>query len=140
MIRYSLTCSKDHSFESWFQSAEAFEKLSRSGLLTCSICGNEKIRKSVMAPRIASKEGKESGPLSAPASPAEQALKEIRKTIEENSENVGKDFANEARRIHDGEAPERSIYGEAQLKDAKELIEDGIPVTPLPFRSSRKTN
>ncbi|NNK77919.1 MAG: DUF1178 family protein [Litoreibacter sp.] len=137
MIRYALTCDNEHNFESWFQSADAFDALLASGHLSCSVCGNTEVRKSIMAPRI----GKTTEqPLSAPATVAEQAVKELRAKIEENSENVGTEFASEARAIHEGDAPERPIYGEAKINDAKELIEDGIPVLPLPFSPSRKNN
>jgi hypothetical protein len=141
MIRYSLKCEHDHAFDSWFQSAEAFEKLLGSGMITCSVCGALGVEKAVMAPqvRVARKKGK-NGPLSAPASPAEQALAEMRKKVEENSENVGKNFAAEARAIHEGDAPERSIYGEAKLEDAKALHDEGIPVTPLPWGNKGKAN
>lgn len=141
MIKYALNCSNDHSFESWFQSADAFDKLHARGMVNCSICGSGEVTKSIMAPRIG-KQGKdlEERPLSAPATAAEQAVKEMRAHLEANSEDVGKNFAKEARAIHNGEAPERSIHGEAQLQDAKKLVEDGIPVAPLPFVTPRKTN
>ena len=71
---------------------------------------------------------------------AEAALAELKQKIKDNSEYVGTDFADEARKIHDGDAPERSIYGEAKAEDAKKLIEDGIPVAPLPFVPTRKQN
>ena len=77
--------------------------------------------------------------LSAPASPAEQALAELRRRIEASSEDVGRDFAAEARRIHEGDAPARPIIGEARPAEARALIEDGIPVAALPW-SGRKTN
>ncbi|MBE9476187.1 MAG: DUF1178 family protein [Proteobacteria bacterium] len=142
MICYSLKCENDHSFDSWFQSAEAFEKLLGAGMVNCSVCGVSSVEKAIMAPqvRIKHKKGQKSGPLSAPASPAEQAMAEIRKKVEENSENVGKDFAAEARAIHHGDAPERSIYGEAKMQDAKDLVEDGIRVTPLPWGNKDKVN
>jgi hypothetical protein len=149
MIRYSLKCDKDHSFDSWFQSAEAFSKLMDAGMVTCSVCGTLGVEKAIMAPQVrpARKAAKEPvhtepkvGPLSAPASPAEQALSEMRKKVEENSENVGKEFAAEARAIHDGDAPKRAIYGEAKIEDAKSLIEDGIAVTPLPWGDKGKAN
>ena len=79
------------------------------------------------------------GVLSKPASPAEQALAELRKKIVANSEDVGTEFAREARAIHEGEAPERPIIGEARANEARALIEDGIPVAPLPWQS-RKSN
>ena len=80
------------------------------------------------------------GALSGPASPAQQALAELRRKVEESSDYVGMNFAAEARAIFDGEAPERSIYGEARTDEARELIDDGIPVAPLPFMPNRKTN
>lgn len=79
-------------------------------------------------------------PLSAPAHPAEQAMAEMRRKIEENSEYVGMNFVQEARDIHNGDAPERAIYGEAKPKEAKALMEEGVPVAPLPFMPGRKTN
>jgi len=144
MIKYALSCSNDHSFESWFQSAEAFDTLLGKGLVNCSICGSSEVNKSIMAPRIGKKGGtpapEPERPLSAPATAAEQTVRELRDHIEKNSENVGKDFAKEARAIHHGDAPERSIHGEARPQEAKQLLEDGIKVAPLPFMSNRKTN
>ena len=137
MIRYALTCDQDHAFDSWFQSADAFDKLLSAGMITCAVCGTVDVKKSIMAPRVRTSEDK---PLSAPASPAEQALKELRAKVEANSENVGTDFAKEARAMHEGSAPERSIYGEAKIQDAKALIDDGIPVVPMPFGPNRKSN
>jgi hypothetical protein len=81
-----------------------------------------------------------SGPLSTPASPEEQKIAELRRSIEANSEYVGGEFAKKARAMHDGDAPETSIYGEANLEEAKKLVEDGVPVLPLPFRPSGKDN
>ncbi|MEN8840515.1 MAG: DUF1178 family protein, partial [Octadecabacter sp.] len=62
------------------------------------------------------------------------------KDVEDNSDYVGKSFVDEARKMHDGEAPERAIWGEAKLDDAKKLVDDGVPVMPLPFMPKRKTN
>ena len=150
MIRYALKCDKDHSFDSWFQSAEAFEKLHAAGMVSCSVCGSDTVEKSIMAPRVRSARNaakdipvpereNQLARLSEPASPAEQALRELRQKIEANSENVGRNFAREARAIHEGEAPERPIIGEAAPQEARALLEDGIPVAPLPW-SNRKTN
>ncbi len=142
MIRYALNCTNGHQFESWFQSAEAYDKLLAAGLVNCSVCGGTEVEKGLMAPRLATSEApnKTGNPLTAPANPAEQALTELRKKVEENSDYVGADFATEARAMHLGEAPERSIYGEAKVDDARQLAEDGIPVVPLPFAPSRKNN
>ncbi|WGI21103.1 DUF1178 family protein [Amylibacter sp. IMCC11727] len=143
MISYTLKCEHDHTFDSWFQSAEAFDKLLAAGMVTCSVCGALGVEKAVMAPRVRPARNAASPserPLSAPASPAEQALAEMRKAIEANSEDVGDNFAKEARKIHDGDAPERSIIGQAKLEDAKALIEDGIPVAPLPWGQKKRAN
>lgn len=136
MIRYDLKCAQGHAFDAWFGSGDDFDKLKSSGLIECSICGGADVEKAVMAPRVSTTEDR---PLSAPATPAEQKVTEMRKHIEENADNIGSDFAVEARKMHAGEVPERAIYGEAKLADAKSLIDEGIPVAPLPW-SSRKTN
>ena len=136
MIRYALRCAEGHSFDSWFASGAEFDRLRAAGLLGCAVCGGAAVEKDLMAPQV------RSGPepsLAAPASPAEQALSELRRRIEATSENVGRDFPAEARRIHDGEAQARPIIGEARPAEARALIEDGIPVAPLPW-SSRKPN
>lgn len=73
-------------------------------------------------------------------SKAEETLTKLRKDVEDNSDYVGKSFADEARKMHDGDAPERSIWGEAKFDDAKKLLDDGVPVLPLPFMPKRKTN
>lgn len=142
MIRYALSCADDHSFESWFQSAEAFDRLLVAGMISCTVCGSTSVTKTLMAPAVrpARKAAAGEAPLSKPASKAEEALAAMRRQIEQNSDYVGLNFAAEARAMHEGEAPERSIYGEARVEDAKRLIEDGIPVAPLPFMPARKTN
>jgi hypothetical protein len=140
MIRFSLRCDQAHRFDSWFGSGADFDRLSSSGLLACAVCGSMQVEKDLMAPAIAASAPPDSaGPLSAPASPAEQALAELRRRIESESEDVGRGFAAEARRIHEGSAPQRPIIGEARPAEAKALIEDGIPVAPLPWHA-RRTN
>jgi len=113
-------------------------------MVTCAICSSSKVEKTIMAPSVQSSRSKAVEPaapkLSTPSSPAEQALAALKKQVEDNSEYVGLNFAREARDIHEGVAPDRAIYGEAGPEDAKKLIEDGVPVTPLPFRPGRKTN
>ena len=139
MIQYALKCAEGHTFDSWFQSADAYDRLARAGMVACAVCGGSGVEKAIMTPRVSSGDAK-AGPLSAPASPAEQALAEIRRKIESESDYVGRDFVREARAIHDGEAPERSIYGEARLDEARKLVEDGVRVAPLPFMPNRKSN
>lgn len=145
MIKYALKCEAGHSFDSWFQSSAAFDKLQSSNMLSCAVCGSQNVQKAVMSPRRLKAETEaevelaEEKPLSAPASPAEQYLSDMRKKIEETSDDVGREFAKEARKIHDGEAPARAIYGQASLGEVKSLVEDEIPVAPLPW-SNRKVN
>ncbi len=146
MIRFTLTCDQGHRFESWFKSSDAFDSVKASGMLSCPTCGSTDVGKALMAPDVRTGRSKDAQPgaathaLAAPDSRAEAALKELRQRVQNNSEYVGKDFAAEARRIHLGEAEERSIYGEATGADASKLIEDGIPVAPLPFIPDRKSN
>jgi len=144
MIRYALSCAANHDFESWFQSSVAFDRLAAAGRLTCPSCGSAEVRKALMAPAVlgAGKDQEPAVPPAAPPSAAEieHAIAELRKQVEETSDYVGLNFAAEARRIHAGEAPERSIYGETRPDEARRLIEDGVPVAPLPFVPRRKTN
>jgi len=138
MIRFSLRCKEAHRFDSWFGSGADFERLLGAGLISCAVCGSTAVEKDLMAPNVAVSPP-EQRPLSAPASPAEQALAELRRRIEAEADDVGRDFAIEARRIHAGEAPSRAIIGEARPADARALLEDGIPVAPLPW-PPRKAN
>ena len=150
MIRYSLHCESDHAFESWFQSSSAYESQVRRKLIACPICGSAKVEKAIMAPRIASKKGRESttpAPVPSPEAPAPTGpqslmmaqerelrakLKELRDHIVKNADNVGERFPNEARKMHYGEIEHRPIYGEASPDEAKALIEEGVEVSPLP--------
>ncbi|MPL75500.1 hypothetical protein SDC9_21324 [bioreactor metagenome] len=152
MIRYTLKCDQDHSFDSWFASAEAFEKLRAAGMVACSVCGSAVVEKALMTPALRPARGTaaETAPATAPATAAhplstpqgalEAALAEMRRVIEENSDDVGRDFVDEARAMHSGEKPERAIRGEARPDEARALLEEGIAVTPLPFLPPRKTN
>lgn len=152
MIRYALKCENDHHFESWFQSAVAFDTLATANHLSCIICGSDQVAKAIMAPKIARAETPQSKAVveepqkpeapvpmvNAPPPEVEQALKAMRKKVEAEADYVGDSFAKQAREMHLGEKPERAIYGEANAEQAKSLIEDGIPVLPLPFRPKRK--
>ncbi|WP_163849084.1 DUF1178 family protein [Pseudooceanicola aestuarii] len=156
MIQFSLKCSNDHRFDSWFQSSDAFEKLLKAGMIGCSVCGDTKVEKALMAPRVRPGRAAEADattptaapqppatptrPLSAPGTPAQQALAALRKQILSQSTYVGGDFAREARSMHLGDTPERPIHGEARPEEARALLEDGVPVLPLPFAPGRKTN
>jgi hypothetical protein len=135
MIRFSLRCDRDHRFESWFQSADAFDKLHAAGHLACAVCGSAAVDKALMAPQV-----QPAREASQPPGTAEQALAELRRRVEEKADYVGPKFAREARDMHEGLIPERAIYGEARPDEARQLIEDGVPVLPLPFTPRRKAN
>ena len=163
MIRYALRCSAGHGFESWFRSAEAYEGLRAAGHVACPVCGTTEVEKALMTPQVrpsrrpaaaaeepapapasapapAPAQEQEQGPLSLPASEREKRLAALRRQVESNSDYVGMEFAAEARRIHSGEAPERLIHGEARAEEARALLEEGVPVAPLPFLPLRKAN
>jgi len=140
MIRYDLTCTEKHEFDSWFQSAEAYERLRASGHINCAVCGSSDVEKLLMAPTVRPARSAAPAALAKPATPTEEAIAAMRRAVEENSEYVGMDFASEARAMHEGDVPERSIYGEAPIEEARRLLADGIPVAPLPFLPRRKAN
>jgi hypothetical protein len=130
MIRYQLVCSKDHSFEGWFRDSAAYDTQAKKGLLVCPTCNSKKIAKAPMAPAISKKA--ELGLAAAKAKAMREWVTNVRKEVEKSAEYVGEKFPDEARAIHHGDAKERRIYGEATLEDARELIEEGIPVAPIP--------
>jgi hypothetical protein len=157
MIRYALKCTDEHEFESWFASAQAFDGLKGAGMVTCPVCGSDIVEKMLMAPRVQPSRSRAAVPapvpaptpspttskpdqIKAPEPQVEAALRELRKQVEANSDYVGLSFAAEARKMHLGDIPHRSIYGEAKPDEARQLLEDGIPVAPLPFIPNRKTN
>jgi hypothetical protein len=133
LIAYNLICAKEHEFEGWFASSSAFDEQAKSGKLVCPMCNSKKVIKAIMAPALSSAVGKQK---SAP-SPAEmrrmrQFMTGLRKYVEENAENVGEKFPEEARKIHYGEIEERPIYGRATVEEAADMVEEGIDVAPLP--------
>jgi hypothetical protein len=144
MIRFTLSCDKGHMFESWFASGAACDTLLASALVACVECGSSKLSKAPMAPALRKDRGKSGAQgepiLTQPSSELERALAVMRQHVEQNSEYVGMNFAAEARAIHDGDAPERAIWGEAHRDDAKKLLEDGVPVAQLPFVPTRRVN
>ena len=137
MIKFSLVCDRAHEFESWFDSGASYETQARRRLIACPACNSLNVSKAIMAPALVSR----SRPADAAVPMAllderQQKLRAMARTlraeIEKNSEDVGGDFPQIARAIHDGDAPERSIRGQASLAEARALIEDGIGVLPLP--------
>lgn len=140
MISYSLHCPENHRFDSWFQSAAAFDALVQGGHVSCPVCGSTHVAKALMAPAVRPARSQGAAPLQTPANDKEAALAALRREVEENSDYVGLNFVAEARAMHDGDAPARSIYGEAHIEDARKLLEDGVPIAPLPFLPMRKVN
>ena len=141
MIKYALACEQAHEFESWFPSSDAFETQRKRGFVTCPYCDSSKVEKQIMAPSVARTDKVPSAPSPEPQSVAvlsdrerelRAALRALREHVMKNAENVGKNFVEEARKMHFGEAEERSIYGEADLAEARALLEEGIDVLPLP--------
>jgi hypothetical protein len=147
VIRYALSCEKGHGFESWFKSANAYDKQAARGLIACPVCGSSKIDKAIMAPGVGRGAVARAAPPPAPA-PEVRApvvmlsekerelrakLKELRDHVVKNADYVGQKFPEEARKMHYGEVERRSIYGEASPADAAELIEEGIELHPLPM-------
>lgn len=150
MIRYTLACERKHEFEIWFNSSADYDRQIRRGLVGCPVCNSTKVDKAVMAPAIRSSARRRAEPLEIaekPSAPAETGpvamlspqetefrakLRELHEHLTKNAVNVGKDFPDEARKIHYGEAEQRSIYGEASPEEAKKLREEGIEFQPLP--------
>ena len=134
MIRYALRCDQGHDFDGWFRSSEAFETTRAAGHVVCTQCGSAKVEKSLMAPAVAAKQAEPA------VNPVEAALQALRQQVEANSDYVGLKFVDEARAMHEGRAPTRAIHGEAKPEEARKLIEEGVPVAPLPFIPRQKTN
>jgi hypothetical protein len=148
VIRYALSCDKGHGFESWFKSANAYDKQAARGLIGCPVCGSTKVGKAIMAPGVAKGAAAREAPAPPAAVPERRApvvmlsekerelrtkLKELRDHVVKNADYVGQKFPEEARKMHYGEVEHRSIYGEASTADAAELIEEGIELHPLPI-------
>lgn len=142
MIKYALACEQAHEFESWFPSSEAFESQRKRGFVTCPFCDSVKVEKQIMAPSVARTDKASKTPvpevqpvavLSEKERELRAALKALREHVMKNAEDVGKGFVEEARKMHYGETEERSIYGEADLAEARSLLEEGIDVLPLPI-------
>lgn len=137
MIKYALKCDDGHGFESWFASADAYDALHSAGHVTCAVCGSASISKALMAPQVKSTHPVDDAPAEDEKA---AALATLRAEVEANATYVGGNFAKEAREQFLGDVPDRPIFGEANAAEAKSLIEDGVPVAPLPFIPSRKAN
>ncbi|HTQ71809.1 MAG TPA: DUF1178 family protein [Acidocella sp.] len=149
MIHYQLRCEAGHEFDGWFKDSSGFELQVASGLVACPSCGSVEVSRALMAPAIPRK-GREliitADPPPPPSDPlmpqaaggaipdsVRAALQKLREEVEKNCDYVGGDFAEEARRIHYGEAAPRGIYGESSDEDADALAEDGIAFARIPW-------
>lgn len=128
MIKYSLVCDQEHEFEAWFSDSASYDHQVERGLVECPHCGSLHIRKALMAPNVSTSRKREA----TPQEKLRQMAGQVRGHIRQNYDYVGEDFASEARAIHEGEKPERLIYGEATPYESEALKDDGVPVTPLP--------
>lgn len=152
MIHYQLRCGQDHGFDGWFKDSAAFEKVAAAGFVDCPVCGDTKVRRDLMAPAIgkartpAVPEQHVAAPTPAEASQAPTVttagplpaqllslLQRMRAEVEKNCDHVGRDFAEEARRMHRGESERRGIYGEATADEAESLADEGIEVGQMPW-------
>jgi hypothetical protein len=142
MIKYALVCEKSHSFESWFPDSESFERLARRGLVACPECDSTRVAKALMAPAVLGAKKAEAPAEAAPRAnialfdERQQRLrefaKELRQEIMAKTDDVGRRFPDEARAIHAGDAPVRSIRGQATVEEAKALLDEGVGVLPIP--------
>jgi hypothetical protein len=130
MIHFALKCAADHQFEGWFRDGGTFESQAAACEIACPHCGDSRVEKAIMAPRLA-----RSSPAETRPDPAKlkEALRALRKHVEANFEHVGPRFAEEARRIHQGEVDARNIYGEATPEEARALADEGIEFGCIPW-------
>ena len=142
MIVFDLICEKEHLFEVWFRDSATCEQQIAVGQVPCPTCGATKVQKALMAPSLSGSKKKDDPEPAVPAKAAmenrqaaevRKALLEVRKTVEENFDYVGRGFPEEARKIHYSEAEERNIYGETTPQEAEELAEEGIEISAIPW-------
>jgi hypothetical protein len=129
MILFDLRCKDGHAFEAWFRDSAAYEDQAAAGDLACPVCGSAEVSKALMAPAVNSRPKIDV----AQAAEAMRLWRRVQNHIEKNFDHVGPRFAEEARKIHHGEAEKRSIYGEATKAEAKELRDEGIEVKQIPW-------
>ena len=131
MIVYNLRCAKDHAFEAWFRDSATYDEQAKAGEVVCPACGSTKVAKAPMAPNISSSKTASSD--MAQAAEVMGKLRELRAEVESNSDHVGDKFPEEARKIHYGEAEKRNIHGDATPAEAKELKDEGVDFSVIPW-------
>jgi hypothetical protein len=147
MIKYALNCDNGHTFESWFRSADDFDEQARKALVECPACRSTHVTKAVMAPNVARRDRGEIAPvtpsqtdrsnssmvlLDEQSKQLRAAVKELHEKIARTTVDVGDQFADQARRMHEGDLPSRAIRGQATMEEANTLWENGVPVLPIP--------
>ena len=134
MIRYDLVCENEHFFESWFKDSKSYQKQLEANEIVCPKCDSSNISKSLMAPGIPKKTNTKNSNVIANSNSKSinDAIRKIRNEIKKNSEYVGDQFPEEARKIHYNEAEMRSIYGKASKKEVTELVDEGIDIIQIP--------
>ena len=137
MILFDLSCENEHEFEAWFPSSKKYDEQRKRKLISCPYCNSNKVKKALMTPNLnmLSKSKSKKSPTPTNKKLVETNIKKLKKLIERNTEDVGKNFAEEARKIYYGEKKTKSIRGETTKKEAKELIEEGIPCISMPWFS-----
>ena len=141
MIRYALACEHEHEFEGWFGSSADYDDQQSKGLLECPVCASKAVRKQIMAPALSGvckTAQDEAGPPS--QAMMMEAMGRLRRHVEDNFDDVGDAFATEARAIHEGRAEDRGIYGQATGAEVRELVEDGVPIAPMPPEPPKRTD
>jgi len=146
---FDLQCEAGHVFEGWFASADDYDAQRARGILACPVCDSHQVNKMLSAPRLNMGRAQPDSADASPARPTDvaashqaagseymaqiqaQVLKHVRELVR-NSENVGDRFADEARRMHEGEIEHRAIRGSTTLREREELARDGIAVMPIP--------
>ncbi|WEJ33763.1 DUF1178 family protein [Devosia sp. SD17-2] len=134
MIQYSLQCAKGHSFDAWFKNAAAYDEQKARGIVSCAVCGDGQVEKAPMAPAVArtDHERRTVAAVHPEAAKIREMLREYRRKVMSEADNVGDRFAEEARKIHFEEVEARGIYGQASQDEIAALIEDGVNFMPLP--------
>ena len=139
MILFDLSCENEHQFEAWFPSSKKYDEQRKRKLISCPYCNSNRVKKALMAPNLnmlsKSKSSSKKNVSFKNKKSLENNIKKLKQLIETNTKDVGKNFAEEARKIYYGEKKNGSIRGETTKKEAKELIEEGIPCISMPWFS-----
>ena len=134
MIKYNLRCENKHEFESWFSDSNEFERLKKNNLLECIYCNSTKVNKSIMSPRVVNNKENKSDFISIEdLRGKKEALKKLKKFVENNFEFVGDKFASQVREIYYDTSRKKNIYGTTTLEERKELSDEGIELTSIPW-------